>query len=71
MASYMSVNRTLIQTAFAKAHRLSQKENLDPAAVRREAANIAKLIWRACGEPAQVPATLPEEMQILAELGPQ
>ncbi len=70
MASYMSVNRTLIQTAFARAHRLSQRENLNPD-IRREAMAIASFIWRACGEPAQVPATLPEEMQVLAELGPR
>jgi hypothetical protein len=50
MASYLSVERTKIQTAFALAHKLAGNENVS-SDVRREALKISTAIWQACGEP--------------------
>lgn len=61
----MSVDRTSLQTAFAKAHRAACDESLDPSA-RKRFKEIAAEIWRACGEQQTMPATLPSELQALA-----
>lgn len=64
--TYMSVERETIQKAFTKAHRLSQSDNVT-ADVRRQAKEIASLIWKSCGEAKPLPETLPEEMQEMAD----
>lgn len=70
MASYMSVERTSITTAFAKAHKGACDETLTPA-LRKRFKEIAAEIWRACGENQTMPVTLPEPIQDLAEAGPR
>ncbi len=58
MATYMSVERTAIQTAFAKAHKAACDETLTPA-IRKRFKGIAAEIWRACGEGKTMPSRLP------------
>ncbi len=69
MASYMSVNRTPLTIAFAKAHKAACDETLDPSTRKRFKA-IATEIWRACDEQQTMPADLPAPLQALAETGP-
>jgi hypothetical protein len=56
--TYTSVSRDELQQAFGLAHRLGQSEDVPPE-LRRRFEEIARLIWKAHGEPGYMPAELP------------
>lgn len=56
--SFKSVRLHHLQTAFGLAHRLAHNEGVTPD-VRKQARQIMKSIWDACGEDKDPPESLP------------